>query len=358
MSVKASIVRARAGRRLEAAALRAATDPGCLMVPATVLVALTVAAAFLAAPREAQALPLLAIVGIVALGGMALGAATDTLDDVLRSLCNFLLSGAQGFINSVTQSDLLTRDFDQLFPTVVGTVRNVHTTIAVPVALTVLTILFVFGFARAMSEMAEKETGMELWGIVKSLVAYSLLSSAIGASFDILMLMFRMAQHLIAGVLASGGAAASIYMAVPDSVENAGVLLGIAVAALVVWAVSAAVFLISQVVVILRAIQIYVWTAFSSLPLVFLVSDSSKSVAMSFLKHYVALLFSGAIMALLFLMYGAVMDSIALTAVSWTEDSDAVMFACELVASTASTVAFGWSVFKSGQWARDFVGVS
>ena len=109
---------------------------------------------------------------------------------------------------------------------------------------------------------------------------------------------------------------------------------------------------------VVRSIQIYVYSAFASLPLAFFVSESGRSVATGFLKRYIAVLFSGAIMALLFMM----MSAIAATGGAATQpnfgDADGVLTYClQMFMGLVPYMAYAFCLFKSGAWAREFVGV-
>lgn len=334
---------------------------------ATLVLALAVAlassVAVAASPGTAHAIAPI-IVGIIALvaGGAAVSVGFSevetTIEDALRNAANTSLAGAGSMLQVGATGQLLTTPFDSIYPAVQPIVYNVHQAVCIPAANVVLVVFMVVGLGKVMQRMGQTETGVDMWQLVMVFVGYAFAKAMIDASYELMVLAFDFVRHIIVQVLSmSGGSSALEVQGIPESVKGMGWLLVACVVSLIVWFATWLVSLLAQVVVMVRAVQIYVYTAFGSLPLAFLASESSRPMATGFLKRYIALLFAGAIMALLFVMYGAVVGQIGTTSVVPDTWEHGVQFLCELMMSLGAPIAFGWCLFKSGSWARDFVGV-
>lgn len=327
-----------------------------------ILVVALVGVSLLTSPQPAHAVfPLIPIlVGLVGLGvgAIAIDQAATSVEQVLRDGINMCLSVSSSMLQSVVSSDLLTKSFDQIYPSVQPIIYTIHQTAVIPVANVVLAIFLIVGLGKVVQSMGRTESGVDLWQLIMVFVSYALAKAVIDASYELMILCFDLVRNLIKTVMEVGVASGAMTVhAVPKDVNNTGILVVMAVISVLSMLVTIAVCLLSQVVVIVRGIQIYVYTAFAALPLAFFTAESSRSMATGFLKRYIALLFSGAIMALLFIMFGLIIGNIGITSGSADTIEHAVKWICEMCFSLTSVVAFGWCIFKSGAWARDFVGV-
>ncbi|WP_304857459.1 MULTISPECIES: hypothetical protein [Bacteria] len=303
------------------------------------------------------------IIGIIAIatavgGTVAFDAATNSISDMLRGACNTLLSLSATLIRTVSNADALTQPFDAIYPTVEPVVRGIHETVAIPVANIILAIFFLVGLCKAVTSAGRADTGIDLFQLVLVFVMYGFLITVINASYDLMVMMFNMARWLIVKTLAYGTGEGVMEVAgIPDDVSGEGWLLVALVVCVVVLLASAVCAVITYMAIGIRCVQIYVYTAFAALPLAFFVSESSRSMATGFLKRYVALLFSGALMALLYVMYGAIVGTFGMTSVTPDTFEHGIQFLGELVLSCTTIIIFAFAFWKTGAWSRDFVGV-
>lgn len=317
----------------------------------------------LAQPKTANAvIPLIPIIlgGIVAVvgGGFVLGEAGGAVQDWLRDAVNGFLSVTTSMIASVVQSDLLTKSFNDIFAPVYPIIYNIHQTTVVTTANVVLVIFLVVSLGKMVQEINRTEAGIDMWRVCMIFVLYALGKLVVDNSFELCVLVFDLVKSLIASVVAQGSLSGALTVSpVGGEVKNAGALILMLMTTFVVWAVVGAVCLLSQIVVIGRSIKIYVMTCYAALPLAFFVSDSSRSMATGFIKRYVATLFAGAILALLFIMFGAIVGNMSMTSVTPDTYENIVQWCCEMLFSLTSVIAFGWAVAKSGAWAQEFVGL-
>lgn len=331
---------------------------------AAAFAAVALLAVFLAPRHQAEAvLPILgavAVVGATALGTMAVDAMTSGLEDLLRGAVNGLLGMANACISSLTSPDALTAGYDQLFSGLSQMMYNVHHLAAVPIANIVLAVFLIVGLVKVVSHMGRTEMGVDTVALVSVFVVYAFLKAGIDSSYSLMILGFDLSRMLITNVVAVG--AGSIpdnpvnYL--PDSIGNSALLLVCLIMAFLYLAISLAVKVVASLVLVVRSIQIYVYTAFASLPLAFFVSESGRSVATGFLKRYVAVLFSGAIMALLFMMMSAIAATGGAAAQPSFGDADGILTYClQMLMGVVPYMAYAFCLFKSGAWAREFVGV-
>lgn len=319
---------------------------------AAAFAAVALLAMFLTPRHQAEALIPAIIGGVLAVWGVTAGVdvITNGLEEMLRGAVNGMLGMANACIRSLTAPDALTVGYDQMFSGLSQMMYNVHHLAAVPIANIVLAIFLIVGLVKVVSHMGRTEMGVDTVALMSVFIVYAFLKAGIDSSYSLMILGFDISRMLISNVVAVGAGSMpdNPVNYLPDSIGNSGILI-------VCLIVSLLYLLISLVV---KAIQIYVYTAFASLPLAFFVSESGRSVATGFLKRYIAVLFSGAIMALLFMM----MSAIAATGGAATQpnfgDADGVLtYLLQMLMGVVPYGAYAFCLFKSGAWAREFVGV-
>lgn len=317
----------------------------------------------LANPQEASALPIIPIIvgagviGAFFAGGDILDAAASTIQEGLRGAVNFELATITASIDSFTKSNMLTQDLNDIIPGVVDVLRNIHDTVTITVANVVLLVFLLVGLGKVISNMNKAETGIDLWQLCMVFIGFAFAKTIIDGSWALMQLAFDIVRFLIVSI-ANNPAAQMAYAAnaVPDSVENWGVLLMMLLVAFIVKCVVLFVIVLANITVIVRCIQIYVYICLSPLPLATLVSDGGRSVATHFIKAFSAVLMAGAILSLLFVMMGAFVSTLSATTVEPSSIDSAIQWVIELFFSIGVFIAFGWCVFQSGTWARDFTG--
>ena len=262
---------------------------------------------------------------------------------------------AQTLTKYLTDGGMLTRDFDQLFSSVVPVLRSVQEAVVIPLAMIVLTVFFVAGIASAVAEMGRAESGIDTVQLMMVFIAYALVGSLIVNSWELMVLCYDLVTQVISGI--GGTVNTEVYTGLPDDVNNIGVLLSLLVTSGVVWVIAGAVALLTQVIIITRAIQIYVYTCLAPASIAFLVSPKSRPMATGFLKRYLALLFAGVIMALLFAMMSAILAGFGDIAVTASDYEGMIYWSGRLLFSCVSLLAYGYAMWSAGGWAREFVGV-
>lgn len=306
---------------------------------------------------EAHAAP-----GIVQIVGSIFGAneiVDSFISGMLRGAINSCLSLASTILSSSADTSALTKGFGEVWPTLAPVVRTIHETIAVPIANVVLATFLVVGIVKYMQRLGQADAAADSWTLIMVFVLYALVKSCIDASFPLMLMCFDMCRGAIEAVIDLGGpgGVAVAYAAVPDDVNGAGWLFLALLVSIIVVVISWAASMVTQLVIIVRMIQLYVYTALAAIPLSAIISDSGRSIATGFMKKYLALLLTGVIIAILVVMYSVVITSVGTTAdLASGGDADAIEYLWQLLGSTVTSLAMIFCMVKCSSWARDLIG--
>ena len=121
-------------------------------------------------------------------------------------------------------------------------------------------------------------------------------------------------------------------------------------------------YIVALVVAFARAWQIYVYAAFSAIPVALLGFDETRQMGLNFLKNFVAACLAGAIMVFLLTAYPYIIsgtlsptgdDITIMTLVDATLGGDTLL---NLLMFLAISVVLIMGLLKSGSWARDILG--
>lgn len=167
----------------------------------------------------------------------------------------------------------------------------------------------------------------------------------------------------IARDISSLGSASS-----PDMSAALGALSGIdgvdldvgdAVVALVVMAltllVELAAYVISMFMFVARAIEIYFMTMMSSVAFALLGNEHTRQMGIGFIKNYVCVCLSGAIMIFLLVAFPYVVAGIVTTD-GMFDGGFGVNFAAAMGTVLAACLSLAFGLLHSGQWARNILG--
>ena len=131
-------------------------------------------------------------------------------------------------------------------------------------------------------------------------------------------------QNIAAGVISAIGndiEAVASLQTVPDSVENAGVLLSLALSSIIVVILAFFVMLITQASIIVRGFQIYIYTALAPIPLATLTSESGRVMGTGFLKRWLATILAGLVMILLLGCFSQIIHGMGSMAIPPMDDA-------------------------------------
>lgn len=280
------------------------------------------------------------------------------VSSVLRDACNMALGFASYIMEGSLDVAYLTAPFDDLFPSVYPVIQNIYFTIAIPAANIVLAVMLVVGLVKVLSDMGRADAGVDIWRIIMVFVAYTFMQVAINSSWALMIGMFDMFRSLIVTVSQVGIDAGAMHAPeIGEDVVGTGWLLLAFLICLLLILVSIAAWGITYGVMLVRCIQVYVMTTFGAFPLAFFVAESGRSIATSFVKRYLALLFSGVIIMLLILMYSAILGVFEPPSEPITDPDTANAFLLSLMGPLVASASYVYCMAKSGAWARDFLGL-
>lgn len=293
----------------------------------------------------------------------ALGALTDTLSDifgfsdVLREAVNNNLANTTQALRDMTGGSALTKSLSEQNPSAYTWLKALHKSAAIPLANVVLLVFMVVGLGKVIAHAGRTESGVDLWQLVMVFIAYSFAKTIIDASWELMEFAYDIVRQYIMFTFQQGVSTwNSTPPAASDDIKNTGALLTMWIISLVTWLAATLCGMIANVVVIVRTIQIYVYTALAPISLGTLVAEGGRQMATGFLKRYAALLLAGLLMAVLFVLFGLMIQSQVLPAVP-TEADKVAQWSVTMFEKIGWAVAFAYCLFKSGAWARDFVGV-
>ena len=313
---------------------------------------------------DAEAIAPLVIAGMAGLGALigggmidaAADTASDSISSWLRTWINTNLDQANNALTRyLTDGGMLTRDFDQLFSSVVPMLKGIQSSVVIPLAMVVLMTFLIIGLGNVITAMNRNEAGVDVWQLCMVFISFTFISAVITNSWELMELAYDLVCEVIRGIGATVNG--EYYSGIPDEVENVGVLLSLLMTSGVVWVIANGVALLTQVIIIARAVQLYVYTCLAPVSLAFLTAESARPMATGFLKRYLALLFAGVIMAVLFAMMSAILSGFGSMGVAASGYEDTIDWAGHLMFSCVSLLAYGYCMWSAGGWAREFVGI-
>lgn len=331
---------------------------GAAALAAAVLVACAVSAA---APGEAHAIAWFVpiIVGAIGAGvaGLAATAVAGSVEEALRGLINSILSVNQTLIGSIAGADGLVDNFSNLISEAYPVIQTVHASAVMPLAYVVLAIFFCAALVRLLEEIGAAETGVDLWRIIWVFILFAFAKIVIDNSWGLALAAYSIVTQFTEQIVQVSTAAGSFSVAeVNDDFNNTALLLLMVIFALLSMVFTMAVVAASHFTLIVRAIQLYVYTAFAPIPLATFVSPSARPIATGFVKSYVALLLTGAILALLICLFSVMGGQLVIEA--QPDSPEGVITWCvNIFVNLIVYVAFAWAMFRSGAWARELVGL-
>jgi hypothetical protein len=274
----------------------------------------------------------------------------------LRAFINATLDFIQMLVGQLGSVTGLTRPFSQLMDSVYPIVYDIHHLAVIPLAEIVLTVCFVVALLKHFTSVSAHDTGPDLMRVFMTFCMFALARILIECSFELMMAAYEYGARLTEQVLDIGtntAVATGALGHVDDNVSDIGQLAFMSLASIIAWLAVIVVYLIAQMSVFGRAIQLYVFTALAPLPLAGALSEVTRPATTAFIKHYIALVLSGAILALLFVMMSAAAGAM----IQMPQDPSSANWLVELLTSIGILIAFGIAMLRSGAWAKEIVGV-
>lgn len=229
---------------------------------------------------------------------------------------------------------------------VFGLIRTLSETVVIPVAGMILTFILCYELIHMVMEknnMADFDTFNIFKWIFKTFVATYILTH----TFDIVMGIFALAQHVVNGSAGVIGGSLDVTLALTDletqlAAMGTGELIGMylesAILSLAMKAISLCVFII----IYGRMIEIYLTVSIAPIPFSTIINREWGSIGNSYLKALFALAFQGFLIMVCVAIYAILLQSITASA-----SIHVAVWSC-----AGYTVLLCFTLFKTGSLAK------
>lgn len=227
------------------------------------------------------------------------------MDDLIAYMLNALGQGPTGSTSALTQS------MQAYNPALYNMANVIHSTAVKPVTSVVLAIIFSMMLATNSTRIeADQQLGVKI-------VAASMFKIAM------VLTVCQFAPTLLAGIAeiatfianAAGGASTGnandikLGDQMHDQIDKAGTMeqLGMLVLLVIPFIVAKVGTLIAVVMIFIRFLNMYMLSAFASLPLAFLSHEDTKGIGIGYLKKFAVAALTGTVLVIAVKMYQALM---------------------------------------------------
>lgn len=128
------------------------------------------------------------------------------------------------------------------------------------------------------------------------------------------------------------------------------------IAALILFLAGLACAVIANVMIIVRAIEIYLYACFSPIAFGFIISEGGRQMTESFFKRYLAVLLAGAIQVIMLLLMSLASHSFGMVPAGTGDDFGSQLAA--MLLTTIPCIACIFLMTKSTQVAKDILGTN
>lgn len=293
----------------------------------------------------------------------------------------FLLNGYSFIISSIGVESLLTQPFDSLFGAGMYTLTTtVYDAAVVPIAESILALFMLVQLVKISQRIDATATLPAVKDIVFLVVVYVLIHWFILNALDVVQAVYQIvADDIIPAISGASSGTALFQELSTDSIAKDAwdaVPLGGALMLLIVsffaFIIGAITYIIAIVIALARSWQLYIYAAFSAIPVSLLGFDETRQMGIGFLKNFAAACLAGAVMMFLFVAYPYViagllptdpsgglmaLDLLALAGSGGTAAATGgVSGVLVLLEFLATSLIFALALIKSGSWAREILG--
>lgn len=230
-----------------------------------------------------------------------------------------------------------------------------------PLAYCVLALSMVLQFIKITQRADGSMTGMPgLENICLLLVGYVIAKLFIDNSMGICDALYRTAGQVMSGITAQGQVSAQIMPDTAFTYTDLGICAILLIVCVLQLGCAFVTHIIAQLLVYGRAIQIYVFAAFSALPIAMLGVEMTRESGFRFVKSFASIVLANALLLVVLYLFPTIISSIGYTSLGPTFDigaqlADALgVFAQWLALMLVMVVA----MCKTGGWAKDILGAS
>lgn len=236
-------------------------------------------------------------------------------------------------------------------PGVYALIRNVSETVILPIAGILLTFICTYELIQMIIEhnhMANFEMFTLFKWIMKTFIAVTLISN----TFDIVMAVFDVAQHVITnsgGVIAGNTAITDLDLAAMETSLEAmelGPLLGLYLQSMVIGLTMQVLSIVVFIIVYGRMIEIYLMTSLAPIPMATFGNREQSMMGQNYLRSLFAIGFQGFLIMICVGIYAVLIQNIAIS-----EDIIASIWGI-----VGYTVLLTFTLFKTGSLSKALLG--
>ena len=170
-----------------------------------------------------------------------------------------------------------------------------------------------------------------------------------------------MSPELLTAAVKATPTNASIFEQMIDrdptkGISDAGFMLGALIGGFVIFLVGLITMIVANIMIIVRAIEIYLYTCFSPIAFGFVVSEGGRQMTETFLKRYLAVLLAGGIQVIILMVLALTTKSFGrVPSFAATDITGQIGTMLETVIAPVACV---YLMTKSTQVAKDILGVN
>lgn len=289
----------------------------------------------------------------------------ETLVDVISGGAKACLDFYIDLVTTAGQQSFLSGSFETLFgstwasdgSSVWGIIKAVHSTLLVPLGESILALVMLVQVVKISGRIDATATLPAVKEIVFLAVIYVLLHWLITDSIDILAAAYNEFNKITTELLNRVAPEVSSIM-IPDLGDNVGAALLLFLCSILMVLAGMLGNIIAWVVSAVRAIQLYIYTAFSPIPLSLLGFEETRSMGINFLKNFCALCLAGAVLAFIITIYPLICTHVVAQSADIYVSTETGMELspgplCSLI---GLPLLFIFVILKSGSAARDIFG--
>jgi len=287
------------------------------------------------------------------------------LTDLLTDVANGLLTGFMGFMQGISADTILTGSFTDLLGSNAGGARTVyslameiHQIGVVPLAHSILALVMLVQVVKISQKIDATSTLPAVKEIVFLAVFFVIFSWLINNSAELCKAVYG-EVNVLAKMLIGQNGGISTAVTLGDTTGVApGTMIVVIILTLIMFLVGFIAWVISLFVAYARAIQIYVYTAFSPIPFALMGFEETRQFGVNFCKNFVAVCLAGVIMIFLLVSFpliisGIVSGSVSIAVGGVGTVADMFIMPVKLLAISLLLIV---GLVKSGGWARDVLG--
>lgn len=275
-----------------------------------------------------------------------------------------------GVINQTLDAKFISGPFNALFGTTApyGVVKNFYQAGVIPVAHAILGLFMLLQLIKISQRIDATSTLPAVKDIVFLVVTYCILSYFIDNALDLVSAIYGIFNDLVgsvAGKLQSKNWYKPGIKMTKDDATNAtfGGCFLLLIFGLISWAVGLVFYAVSMVVALGRSVQLYVYAAFSPIPISLLGFEETKQIGIGYLKNFAAAALAGVVMVLILYLYPHLVTALAVSGglgkaemlglAKGVETFDSFGVIIKTIAVLITTMM---GLVKSGSWAKEILG--